>query len=277
MKTCLHDRSAAITWIYLCLALASCKPADSEIVDAVQTGDEPRTKALLERGANPNAQDLSGLKNNLLCIAARGGHLGIIRALLQRGASQWHEPIRCAITARQAEATRVLAKASGANGVQRGTPPLTLAAQQCHMPVIDALLSAGASVNGGKARHIYPPLVTAAEKGHLACVRKFLAAGADVDRRDPLGCSALFYAASKGLGEIAKLLLEHCADPTLPNAAGHTAAFRANWLGHDAIVALFRAKGITDFGLRPPYKGGIRGPKVRVPHVEVRAAGGRTQ
>jgi ankyrin repeat protein len=258
----------------LWLTLVGCKPTDHQILVAVQRGDEARARALLERGANPNAHGPGGLRDNLLCIAARGGHVGIIRALLRRGASQWHEPIRCAITAGQAEATRVLAETARPGGPFRATPPLTLAAQQCHLPVIDALLAAGAPANGG-AGQVDPPLVTAAEHGHLACVRRFLAARADVDRRDPLGCSALFFAASKGRVEMVKLLLEHGADPTLPNAAGHTAASRANWLGHEAIVALFGKKGVTDFGLRPPYKGGHRGPRVRVPGVEVRAAGGR--
>ena len=70
---------------------------------------------------------------------------------------------------------------------------------------------------GGDWKDMY----NAAERGDAACVRYHLSAGVDVDYQHPeVMQTALIASLLQGHAEVARLLLEHGADPNLPAELG---------------------------------------------------------
>lgn len=120
-----------------------------------------------------------------LMAAVIGGHLHVVRVLLQAGAMAnppiWHE-----------------------------TPPLIVAARKGHTAIVHELLAAGAEVERG---FDCTPLGEAVRNGHTEIVRVLIAAGADVNQPvDEDEGTALMDAAYFGHLEIVKLLVKAGAD-----------------------------------------------------------------
>lgn len=87
------------------------------------------------------------------------------------------------------------------------------------------------------------PLMRCAMKGRADLVEMLLEVGADVNAvaSDVGGGTALYYAAQGGHIEIARTLLNHGADPRLPDRVlGLTPIDIAARNGHDAVVQLLR-------------------------------------
>ncbi len=125
--------------------------------------------------------------NNLLNLAVLSGSLRITRRLLRLGMD-------------------VNSPGSSSNGF-----PLTVAAAQGNMPILQLLLNASSNVNlpGGCSDS---PLGAAAREGHVEAVQLLLEAGADINMPGEKYGSPLGAAASSGQNEIVKLLLEAGAD-----------------------------------------------------------------
>ena len=78
------------------------------------------------------------------------------------------------------------------------------------MKVVELLMARGADVN--KSSILCPPLISAVMYQHMDVVRALLRGGAEVDGRDRVGCTALWYAGSRGNAELVELLLSAGAD-----------------------------------------------------------------
>lgn len=89
--------------------------------------------------------------------------------------------------------------------------------------VFQALISAGANVNGESVNNLYPPLLRAAELGETDSLAVFIQAGAKVNIESADGTTALMMAARSGVPGSVKLLLSAGADPTKRNKYGETA------------------------------------------------------
>jgi len=89
--------------------------------------------------------------------------------------------------------------------------------------VFEALISAGANVNGESAGNIYPPLLRAAELGEADSLAVFIRAGAKVDIQSAEGTTALMMAAQSGIPASVKLLLSAGADVSNKDKHGETA------------------------------------------------------
>jgi ankyrin repeat protein len=126
-----------------------------------------------------------------------------------------------------------------------GKTPLMWAIGQCDAPhgtrvqILKTLLHANADPNKSSTGYRYTPLLKAAESGDYEIVGVLLAAGADVKATNSIGFSALHLVPN---AEIARVLIEAGADPTIRTTEGETPVDTAGRLGHfDALQVLTNA------------------------------------
>jgi ankyrin repeat protein len=133
-----------------------------------------------------------------LMLASEGGHVGVVRWLLDQGAT---------INERDAN----------------GYTALSRACQEGHAPVVRLLLERGADPT--LDREGSSPLITAACGGHLEVVRLLLGhprVKANINYRGRHEHTALYLACWRGRGGVVRLLLENGADPTIAKEDGTT-------------------------------------------------------
>ena len=174
---------------------------------AAENGDAASVAALLDAGVDANAVTREG--ETALLVAARTGRVETIDLLLAAGAEvdaaeQW-----------------------------RGQTPLMWAAAENHAPAVRRLLAAGADVEARSAGGL-TPLLFAVREGRIGAVQALLAGGAGVNAgidNTTAGSGAYTPAASGFTSplalaivnahfELGALLLEHGADPNVPDARG---------------------------------------------------------
>jgi ankyrin repeat protein len=93
-----------------------------------------------------------------------------------------------------------------------GRTALILAAQNGYLPIVAALLDAGADA-GHEMSDGRTALILAAQHGHLPIVEALLKAGADPDHATTDGSTALILAAQSGHAAVVEALLRSGADP----------------------------------------------------------------
>lgn len=158
-------------------------------VQRTAQGDLPAVELFLAAGMKPNVRNREG--RNALLVAAREGHLGIVKTLLAKGADVNGE--------------------SRNEDLERGKTALMFAAQRGHAGIVQALLDRGADVNArtdaSKEFDLpgWTPLIWAASEGHMAVVKLLLANSADLHTKDNKGRTALWHAANNGYSDIVQL------------------------------------------------------------------------
>lgn len=118
--------------------------------------------------------------------------------------------------------------------------PLTLAAQNGDLEVVEALLANGANANP-PIKSGPTPLHAAAENGHRAIVRCLIAGGAGVNVAGSTGRIPLMSAVEWGDPEIVRSMLEAGADPTVKDKNGQTVLAIDAGLHDKAIKAALKA------------------------------------
>jgi ankyrin repeat protein len=115
--------------------------------------------------------------------------------------------------------------------------PLMKAALYGHTDVVARLLASGAEVDA-QDKGGYTAMMLAASNDHAAVVDLLVRGGAMIDHQERTeGVTALSWSAGKGHLKTVEVLLQHGADATLKDFAGHRAVDRARAGGHDAVVA----------------------------------------
>ena len=189
-----------------------------------------------------------------LHAAATTGDLDVLRAGIAAGMdldardANGQTAVMAATVARQTEAVRVLLEAGADVDIrdERLDNPFLYAGAEGLLDILRLANEAGADPAltnrfGGIA------LIPASERGHVEVVRYLLAeSDVDVDHVNRLGWTALLEAIILSDGgpahqEIVGLLLEHGADPALPDGEGVTPLTHARSRGYDRIVALLEA------------------------------------
>jgi uncharacterized protein len=221
---------------------------ETALIVAVNKGDIPAVRVLLELGADVNVENNSGLSP--LYVAAMRGHEDIARMLLEAGAN---------VKARKKDGTTALirAAASGHQGLvsllldngshidekdNLGRTSLMWAASQGGEPVVRLLLSRGANVNIHSSGIGDGALHRACIKGCISTVRLLVDCGADVDSAGIKGSTPLMWAAKKGYEAVVQFLLAKGAKVDCKDDEGATAITVAAVEGHDGIVRLLLAK-----------------------------------
>jgi len=128
-----------------------------------------------------------------------------------------------AVAAGDPEAIRALAARNmPLNEIDRtsGETPLLVAINAKGLATIELLLELGADPDHGG---VQIPLSAAVVTGEVPIIEALLAAGAEIDQRDEDGCTALMDAAAAGNLEMVKLLVEAGADPNAVDDLDRTA------------------------------------------------------
>lgn len=146
---------------------------------AAESGETAVFQQVLPR-ADIEARDDDN--NTPLILAATGGHVNIVKALLEKRAD--------------VEATNHSRAAA-----------LSCAAEKGHAEIVQSLLAAGAQVNVKNADGM-TPLALAAGSGHLKVAEMLLEEGADLKSRTNDGDTALSLAAAQGHVDMVKLLMK---------------------------------------------------------------------
>jgi len=204
----------------------------------------------------PVTRVISQDKNNhaaLLYIAAKHGHIEVVKALLAAGAdpNQARDdgitPLFAASVKGHVEVVKVLL-AGGADPNQAraedGATPLLVAAQDGHVEVVKALLADPRILPNKATADGATPLFIAAQQGYAEVVTALLDVGADPNlARDDDGVTPLLAAAQNGHIKVVTALLDAGADPNLAKPNGATPLYLAAQKGHVEVVKALLAAG----------------------------------
>ena len=227
-------RAGPAWWVLVLASAAPAGAADSPLADAVRAADVAAVGALLRDGADVNAAEPDGMTP--LHWAAQLDNLDAADLLIRAGAQvsaatrYGFTPLLLACTnGSTAFVERLLGAGADVNAreEQKGQTALMWAAAENHVPVVSALIDAGAAVDA-RSKGGFTPLRFAVRRGHLKVVRLLLAAGANPNTRvmpeDPAPStvpnSALALAILNARDDVALLLLERGADANAPDSRG---------------------------------------------------------
>jgi ankyrin repeat protein/L-ascorbate metabolism protein UlaG (beta-lactamase superfamily) len=213
-------------------ALIGLAPAvrAGEIHQAVAAGDSARVASLLRANAGlVRAANEDPSADLPLHVAARTGHVGIARLLLDAGAdvdgpdSDESTPLDVAAVGRQREMARLLLD-RGANVSHRdhnGSCALSFAVSGGDTAIVRMLLRAGADLNyvspqGATLLHI------AGSRGRLDVVDLLLARGGDINRGNGTGQTPLHWATRSGDSTRVAGLVARGARVNAPDSSGST-------------------------------------------------------
>jgi hypothetical protein len=185
---------------------------------AAEDGDLAEVQRLI--GEDPSRLNGKGpYRWTPLMRAAEGGHMEVVRWLVDQGAAL-HEHDRDGCTA------------------------LCLASKGGRTPVVRLLLERGADPtiadDNGQT-----PLIDASEGGHLETVRCLLdhsSAAATINHRDRHGGTALLSACRTGHAGVVKALLEMGADPAIADSDGRTPMAVAQDGNHPACIEALKVR-----------------------------------
>jgi ankyrin repeat protein len=223
-------------------------PLGSDLYRAIKAGEVKQVNALLERGAQPNAENWLGITP--LIWASLQGNDAIVSALLAHKANAKVDTIyggalEFAALGGSASETKLLLN-NGATFTKLRKDKITevmVAADTGHMDVLNVLLTKKPNINATDASGM-TALMFAVRHDHLPAVTQLVAAGASLNAADSWGRSALMYAAMNGHTPSLQYLIQHHADINQKDKNGDTALIlAAKYSGAPRIAQLLRGAG----------------------------------
>ena len=196
---------------------------ETALMTASRTGKLDAVQVLMKAGANVNAKELWRGQTALMWAAAEG-HVEVVDALLKAGAD-FHArskapPARInPYETSKSTATSDIAPAENKPPADDKAPADKTAAGR----------RGGAGGRGSAARPTdFTPFLFAVRNGHIPVVKALLAAGADPNEALADGTSALVLAAMNARYELGVVLLDHDARPNA-DGSGFTALHQVVW------------------------------------------------
>lgn len=192
----------------------------ASLLDAAAAGGAAEVSRLIAAGADLDARDAQGRSPLLLAVA--GNHVAVAKALLAAGAN------------------------INAQAANRDTPWL-LAGAAGRAEIVAAMIPLKPDLTirnryGGNA------LIPACERAHVETVKLLLTSGIDLNHVNDLGWTCLLEIVILGDGgprhqEVAKLVLDAGADPSLADKDGLSPLAHARQRGQRAVAALIEKAG----------------------------------
>lgn len=203
--------------------MMTCSPALASgpaLIEAAAAGRLDEVARLIQAGALLDAQDGQG--RSALLRAVAGDHVAVAKTLLEAGASP------------------------NTQAANRDTPWL-LAGALGRAEIIAAMLPRRPDLSirnryGGNA------LIPACERAHVEAVKLLLTSGIDIDHVNDLGWTCLLEIVILGDGgprhqQVARLVLDAGANPSLADKDGATPLAHARQRGQQAIARLIGQAG----------------------------------
>lgn len=209
------------------------------LAEAVKLADARMVKSLLDAGASPESPNPDG--ETALMLAIKTGELPVVQMLLKASAK-----VNVVETFHN-QTPLMYAAAAGKNAGEM--VKLLLAKDANTKP--RALFSDWPSQITSEPRAQYRPvggltaMLYAARSGCYDCVEALIASGADVNLPTPEGVTALMLALDNEHNEVAKLLLDHGANPNV-----------WDWWGRSALYIAIDRKEAAGAGGRGAAAGG---------------------
>ncbi len=229
-------------------------------------------EAILEKKPDLNVPNKIGLTP--LYLACKAGVLEVVKKLVDNGAdiNGVEPPIFAAIMKGNHELVIYLIENSaklnfGEERKDWWETPLTIAAKNGEINLVQLLIDKGGEVNQGGGTIKMTPLHIATEQGNLELVTLFLNNGADINQGDrPFGRTALYYALEGKKFGIAKFLINQGAQVNSTCGFGRTLLHVAVASGNMKLVKLLLDKdaGINSqdiWGLSPLHSAVEKGYK----------------
>ncbi len=201
----------------------TCSPAlaaGAALIEAASAGRVDEVARMIQSGAPLDAQDAQG--RSALLRAVAGDHVSVAKVLLEAGASP------------------------NTQAANRDTPWL-LAGALGRAEIIAAMLPRKPDLSirnryGGNA------LIPACERAHVEAVKLLLTSGIDLDHVNDLGWTCLLEIVILGDGgprhqQVARLVLDAGANPSLAEKDGVTPLAHARQRGQQAIARLIEQAG----------------------------------
>jgi len=217
--------------IGLPLILFSLTSCAGDVLKAVNSGNTTAVEKAIASGRDVNKKDKNG--NTPLILAAKHGDVGIVQALVMKGA---------AVNIKNSDGYDALLALT--NYTMAGSPlenkptsePIGVITEG-HLKAAALLLEHGADVNT-KAKDGSTALIVATKLHKKDLVDLLLNKGAEANIANQQGSTALIVAASKGYGELICPLLRKGADKETKDKEGNTASYYADKNGYRETTEL---------------------------------------
>jgi len=186
---------------------------ETALMTASRTGKLDAVQALLKHGADVNAKEAWRGQTALMWAAAEG-HVEVVEALLKAGADMH---------------ARSKAPPPPINPYEAPTSkaPATIPTEAKLLPADKPAANAKPAARAPRPAD-FTPLLFAVRNGHIPVVKALLAAGADPNETLADGTSALVLAAMNARYEVGVVLLDHDARPNA-DGSGFTALHQVVW------------------------------------------------